>query len=77
MKPAICDQTLDVRGLEPPEPLARVLEALSTLPDDRHLVMVIDREPHLLYGILARNGYQYSVETDNAVRYDISIWREP
>ena len=51
------DITLDVCGLEPPEPLERVLEALSDLPKGRRLRMLIDREPRPLYRILQNNGF--------------------
>lgn len=53
------DITLDVCGLEPPEPLERVLDALSTLVQGQRLCMLIDREPRPLYGILERNGFVY------------------
>lgn len=50
---------LDVCGLEPPEPLERVLEALSALQPDQQLRMLIDRMPMPLFQILTRNGYLY------------------
>lgn len=50
---------LDVRGLQPPEPLERVLDALDWLVPGKRLVMLIDREPLPLYRILDRNGYRY------------------
>lgn len=48
---------LDLRGLQPPEPMERVLEALDLLADGTALEVILDREPHPLYRILARNGY--------------------
>jgi TusA-related sulfurtransferase len=50
---------LDVRGLEPPEPLVRVIEALETLPAGERLRLKIDCRPLPLYRILERNGYAY------------------
>lgn len=50
---------LDVRGLEPPEPLEKVLEALSVLEPGQEICMLIDREPRPLYAILQRNGYTH------------------
>lgn len=76
MKPTVCEITLDVCGLEPPEPLERVLGALSTLGNDRHLRMVIDREPLPLYEILAQNGFQYSVAAMVHGRREICIWQK-
>lgn len=68
------DLILDVCGLEPPEPLDRVLEAISALPKTQRLKMIIDREPRPLYAILTNNGFQYSVSTDANYRYEILIW---
>ncbi|MFC5549185.1 DUF2249 domain-containing protein [Massilia aerilata] len=48
---------LDLRGLQPPEPMERVLDALDLLAGDAILEVILDREPHPLYRILARNGY--------------------
>jgi uncharacterized protein (DUF2249 family) len=51
---------LDVRGLEPPEPMQRILDALDGLPDGGRLEALLDREPYPLYRILARDGYAYA-----------------
>ncbi|HEY4541046.1 MAG TPA: DUF2249 domain-containing protein [Noviherbaspirillum sp.] len=64
---------LDVRGLEPPEPMERVLEALSTLQPGQTLCMLIDREPRPLYNILARNGYSYEATLRDDYVYEIRI----
>ncbi|MDP2265634.1 MAG: DUF2249 domain-containing protein [Thiobacillus sp.] len=66
---------LDVRGLEPPEPLVKVMDALETLPPGDRLRMVHDREPYPLYGILQEDGYQYRTETFADGRVEIVIWR--
>jgi uncharacterized protein (DUF2249 family) len=54
--------SLDVRGLMPPEPLERVLDALSTMKKGQKLRMLIDREPLPLYRILQNNGYAYEAQ---------------
>lgn len=66
---------LDVRGLEPPEPLVRVMDALESLPPGDRLRMVHNREPFPLYGILQEDGYQYRTETFADGRFEIVIWR--
>ena len=66
---------LDVCGLEPPEPLERVLDALSGLRPGQKLRLLIDREPHPLYRILANNGYRRSTEARPDFRYEILIWK--
>ncbi len=66
---------LDVCGLEPPEPLERVLGALSELQPQQRLCMLIDREPLPLYRILANNGYAHETRTLPDYRYEIMIWK--
>jgi TusA-related sulfurtransferase len=50
---------LDVRGLEAPEPLERVLETLDRLGPDDRLVVKINCRPVPLFRILDRNGYTH------------------
>lgn len=64
---------IDVCGLEPPEPLERVLEALSTLQHGECLRMLIDREPRPLYGILERNHFSYEPTLRPDYLYEIHI----
>ena len=61
-------RSLDVRGLEAPEPLERILDALNTLQDDEQLDITHWREPLLLYPVLAENGWQYRTEYDKQAR---------
>ena len=53
---------LDVRWLEPPEPLVRTLTALETLPEDSTLVQVNLRVPQFLLPMLAERGYAYEID---------------
>jgi len=64
---------IDVCGLEPPEPLERVLDALDRLQPGQQLRMRIDREPFPLYRILARNGYSHETCAHDDGLYDIVI----
>ncbi|NLD54068.1 MAG: DUF2249 domain-containing protein [Burkholderiaceae bacterium] len=64
---------LDVCGLQPPEPLERVMEALSQLQPGQRLRMLIDREPRPLYRILAQNGYEYDATLRDDYIYEIVI----
>lgn len=52
---------IDARGLEPPEPFERVVEALSRLGAGEEVLMILDREPRPLYRFLESNGYSYQV----------------
>jgi len=70
------DISIDVCGLEPPEPLVRVLDALSRLADGNRLHLRIDREPKPLYRILESNGYRYTPTLRPDYQYDIEIWKQ-
>ncbi|HHH42701.1 MAG TPA: DUF2249 domain-containing protein [Gammaproteobacteria bacterium] len=70
-------RSLDVRGLEAPEPLERILDALGTLPVGEQLDVTHWREPLLLYPVLAEHGWQYRAEYDEqAGIWLISIWKD-
>jgi hypothetical protein len=56
---------VDLRGLEPPEPLQRILEALPAATNEP-LRFLLSREPFPLYGILKRDGFRYSVQREEA-----------
>lgn len=60
-RPVSGDRTrIDVRGLEPPEPMRRVLAALDTAIFP--FIVVHDREPALLYPRLRERGLRWTVE---------------
>jgi uncharacterized protein (DUF2249 family) len=48
---------LDLRGLEPPEPMVRVLDALVSLPEGTTLRAVTDRQPLPLLDQLEMRGF--------------------
>ncbi|HEX7091339.1 MAG TPA: DUF2249 domain-containing protein [Longimicrobiales bacterium] len=52
---------LDVRGLEPPEPMVRTLEALEHLPAGATLVQINVRVPRLLLPRLEERGFTYEI----------------
>jgi tRNA 2-thiouridine synthesizing protein A len=68
---------LDNRGLEPPQPMMRVLEALGSLADSETLVAINDREPMFLYPQLAARGYQHETAAHPDGGFRIVIWHEP
>ncbi|MFC0170486.1 DUF2249 domain-containing protein [Pseudoduganella danionis] len=65
---------IDVSGLEPPEPMVRVLEALDLLADDGRLRVLIDRQPVPLYQVLQRNGYSHLTTARADGLYEVLIW---
>lgn len=70
------DVQLDVRGLEPPEPMSRTLEALERLPSGGVLVQINNRIPQLLLPILAERGYAFSVDDSDPERVIVRIQRQ-
>jgi uncharacterized protein (DUF2249 family) len=51
---------LDVRGLEPPEPMQRTLEMLETLPVGGTLMQINSRVPQFLLPLLEERGFEYT-----------------
>ena len=49
-------EVLDLRGLPPPEPLVRTLEAAAALPVGEELVVLTERRPVHLLPLLAERG---------------------
>jgi len=56
---------LDLRGLDPPEPMRRALEAIEMLGAGDELAIVTDREPMLLQRELERRKHAF-VSTTSA-----------
>ena len=48
---------VDARGLEPPQPLVKILEAVATLPRGAALRALTDRRPMHLYAQLEERGF--------------------
>ena len=71
------DVTLDVRGLPPPGPIERVLEAIDGFEEGDTLRLVIDCMPHPLFRILERNGYRHREAPGTESLYEITIWAAP
>jgi uncharacterized protein (DUF2249 family) len=65
---------IDNRGLEPPEPMVRILAALAKLPEGDSIIALMDREPLLLYPELERRGCEWDFRED-AGRYVLTVRR--
>jgi uncharacterized protein (DUF2249 family) len=59
---AAAGDTLDVRGLEPPQPMVAVLERLETLAPGETLTVVHDRRPTFLYPQLDDRGFTHRTD---------------
>lgn len=64
---------LDLREMEPPEPMEQVLAALAGLHPGQHVRLLIDRVPHPLFRILERNDYRYAMDEPSPALYQITI----
>jgi uncharacterized protein (DUF2249 family) len=51
---------MDLRGLEPPEPMTRILEALGTTPAGSIIEARLERRPMFLLEELGRRGHKFS-----------------
>jgi hypothetical protein len=52
----------DLRGLDPPEPLVRILAAIEEAPGP--LEFWLSREPYPLYPLLAAAGWRHEVRRE-------------
>ena len=48
---------VDARGLEPPQPLITIMEALTSLPKEAELHACTDRRPLHLFPLLEERGF--------------------
>lgn len=71
--PARGERWLDVRGLEPPEPMVRTLAALEALAPGELLVQVNVRVPQFLLPILAERGFVAEVDETQPDRVLVRI----
>ncbi len=67
-------RALDVRGLEPPEPFMRIMQALTQAPD-KPLRVLIHREPFPLYDVLAEQGFGHRSRALEDGSFEIVIER--
>lgn len=70
------ERVLDVRGLEPPQPLERALEESTQLAAGQRLRMIHHREPCLLYPLLAKRGFCHRTAAASDERFELLIWRK-
>lgn len=56
------EDTVDVRGLEPPDPMVRILTAVESLVTGERLIALTDRKPIHLYPELESRGIDFNSE---------------
>lgn len=60
---------LDVRGIQPPDNVLKVLKRVSELPKGAGLQLRIDANPWQLYDLLQQRGYFLQVQRDQDGAY--------
>ncbi len=70
------DRVIDVRGLEPPQPLEMVLDEAARLEPGQRLHVIHFREPCLLYPLLAKRGFSHCVAATGEERFEFLVWRK-
>jgi TusA-related sulfurtransferase len=64
---------IDARGLEPPEPMEKVMQTLALLRPGQSIRLLLHREPFPLYPILNERGYRYDTRMEADGSYVILI----
>ncbi|MDP5273021.1 DUF2249 domain-containing protein [Chengkuizengella axinellae] len=64
------------RGLEPPQPMVRILQALEELKDGEELIAINDRQPMFLYAELNERGFDYETISQDDGSYKIIIQKK-
>ena len=72
---AVNMRDLDVRGLEPPEPMQLAIAALAVLKPGEQLRMLHHREPFPLYATLRERGFAHRTTQLSDDCYEILIWQ--
>jgi len=70
-------ETLDLRGLTPPEPIVRILTALAGLGDGDEIEAILPHPPAPLYGILQERGAAWETVADEPGRFVLRIKKGP
>lgn len=68
---------LDVRGLEPPEPMIRTFEALAQMPRGKTLLQINVRVPQFLLPRLDEQGFVYEIREQSADLVRLFIRHKP
>lgn len=71
----IQEHFIDVRDLEPPEPLVVALEAAQALLPGSYLRLFLRHEPFPLYRLLDQDGFRHLGRYSAAGPFEVLIWR--
>jgi uncharacterized protein (DUF2249 family) len=68
-------QSLDHRGLAPPEPMLRTLQALEQMAAGAILEVLVDRDPLILYSELKARGHAFQADKQADGSFRVLIQR--
>ena len=64
---------IDGREMQPPEPFEQAMVALDELPRGEELVLLLYCQPHPLFNVLRRNGFQWREDIQSDGTHEIHI----
>ncbi len=67
---------IDVRGLEPPEPMVKIIETLTLVDKNSVLLVHHHREPLMIYDKLEHLGFEASTEKVSEGYYKVRITKK-
>jgi uncharacterized protein (DUF2249 family) len=70
-----CPLVVDARGLEPPQPMAKILETLPRIEAGGQILALTDRRPVLLYPKLEERGFAHSTKEMAHGWFETRIWK--
>jgi hypothetical protein len=70
-------EPIDLRGLDPPLPLLRVLDALrEARTRGEPVLFLLPRSPEILYAMLRRDGWRFRGRPVEG-GYELTVFRDP
>ena len=66
---------IDVRELEPPQPLLKIFEIIENMDSDNALSIIHERKPIHLYPRLKDAGFKFLTKEIKEDLYSIKVWR--
>ena len=76
MTATTADQVIDGRGLEPPEPFVKTMEALDAIEPGQTVLLVLGREPFPLYRALELNGFVWRTTHADDGTVEVLMWHK-
>jgi uncharacterized protein (DUF2249 family) len=70
-------ETLDLRGLTPPEPMVRILSTFAALEAGDELEAILPHAPVPLYAMLEERGAEWETASDEPGEFVLRVRRAP